>query len=118
MDITRRHFFSRTSTGIGIAALGSLLARDGFAAGLTGFPNFPPTAKRVVFLHQSGGPSQIDLLDYKPSLEKYAGHRTARQRSHGPAHHRHDLGPDQLSGRAVDFQICTARPVAARGSAN
>jgi hypothetical protein len=73
MDITRRHFFSRTSTGIGVAALGSLLARDGFAAGLSGFPNFPPTAKRVVFLHQSGGPSQMDLLDYKPSLEKYAG---------------------------------------------
>jgi len=73
MDITRRHFFSRTSTGIGIAALGSLLGQDGFAAGLPGFPNFPPTAKRVVFLHQSGGPSQMDLFDYKPSLEKYAG---------------------------------------------
>jgi len=77
MDITRRHFFSRTSTGIGIAALGSLLTQDGFAAtetgGLPGLPHFPPTAKRVVFLHQSGGPSQMDLLDYKPSLEKYAG---------------------------------------------
>src|SRR5437762_8074665 len=80
MEITRRHFFSRTSTGIGIAALGSLLARDGFAAsessaagGLPGLPHFPPTAKRVVFLHQSGGPSQMDLFDYKPSLEKFAG---------------------------------------------
>jgi hypothetical protein len=77
MDITRRHFFSRTSTGIGIAALGSLLAQDGFSAtetgGLPGLPHFPPTARRVVFLHQSGGPSQMDLLDYKPSLEKYAG---------------------------------------------
>ena len=39
MDITRRHFFSRTSTGIGIAALGSLLAEDGFAAARR-----PPTA--------------------------------------------------------------------------
>src|SRR3954465_49644 len=80
MDITRRHFFSRTSTGIGIAALGSLLAQDGFAAaepsatgGLPGLPHFAPKAKRVVFLHQSGGPSQMDLFDYKPSLEKYAG---------------------------------------------
>src|SRR5215470_16217269 len=73
MDITRRHFFSRTSTGVGIAALGSLLSKDGFGAGLPGFPNFPPTAKRVVFLHQSGGPSQIDLLDYKPTLNKFAG---------------------------------------------
>jgi len=75
MDITRRHFFSRTATGIGIAALGSLLAEDGFAAagGLPGLPHFPPTAKRVVFLHQSGGPSQMDLLDYKPTLNKFAG---------------------------------------------
>src|SRR5205823_13594723 len=54
MEITRRHFFSRSSTGIGIAALGSLLTQDGFAAsessaagGLPGLPHFPPTAKRV-----------------------------------------------------------------------
>ena len=75
MDMTRRYFFSRTATGIGIAALGSLLADDGYAAagGLPGFPNFQPTAKRVVFLHQSGGPSQMDLFDYKPTLDKLAG---------------------------------------------
>jgi hypothetical protein len=79
MDFTRRHFFSRTSTGVGIAALGSLLAQEGFAeaatstGGLPGLPHFAPKAKRVVFLHQSGGPSQMDLFDYKPSLEKYAG---------------------------------------------
>jgi hypothetical protein len=77
MDITRRHFFSRTSTGIGIAALGSLLSQDGFAAtetgGLPGLPHFAPKAKRVVFLHQSGGPSQMDLFDYKPTLKKFAG---------------------------------------------
>ncbi len=73
MDITRRHFFSRSATGIGVAALGSLLSRDGFAAGLPGLPHFPPTAKRVVFLHQSGGPSQMDLFDYKPTLDKFSG---------------------------------------------
>src|ERR1041384_6697719 len=80
MNITRRHFFSRSSTGIGIAALGSLLAQDGYAApelsktgGLPGLPLFPPTAKRVVFLHQSGGPSQMDLFDFKPTLDKFAG---------------------------------------------
>jgi len=72
-DITRRHFFSRSATGIGVAALGSLLARDGFAAGLPGLPHFPPKAKRVVFLHQSGGPSQMDLFDYKPTLDKFSG---------------------------------------------
>jgi Protein of unknown function (DUF1501) len=79
METTRRHFFSRMSTGIGIAALGSLLEQDGFAAdasgsgGLSGLPHFPATAKRVVFLHQSGGPSQMDLFDYKPTLDKFAG---------------------------------------------
>jgi hypothetical protein len=77
MDLlTRRHFFSRTATGIGIAALGSLLAEEGFAAetgGLPGLPHFAPKAKRVVFLHQSGGPSQMDLFDYKPTLDKLAG---------------------------------------------
>src|SRR6185369_16778039 len=79
MEITRRHFFARTSTGIGIAALGSLLAQDGFAAetnttgGLSGLPHFAPKAKRVVFLHQSGGPSQMDLFDYKPTLDKLSG---------------------------------------------
>jgi Protein of unknown function (DUF1501) len=75
MDITRRHFFSRTATGIGIAALGTLLAEDGLAAagGLPGLPHFAPKAKRVVFLHQSGGPSQMDLFDYKPTLDKLAG---------------------------------------------
>jgi hypothetical protein len=75
MDMTRRYFFSRAATGIGVAALGSLLAEDGFAAtgGLPGLPHFPPKAKRVVFLHQSGGPSQMDLFDYKPTLDKLAG---------------------------------------------
>src|SRR5580765_216730 len=80
MDITRRHFFSRSSTGIGIAALGSLLAQDGFAAaetnatgGLPGLPHFAPKAKRVIFLHQSGGPAQMDLFDYKPKLAENRG---------------------------------------------
>lgn len=77
METTRRYFFSRMATGLGIAALGSLLAEDGFASpetgGLPGLPHFAPKAKRVVFLHQSGGPSQMDLFDYKPTLDKLAG---------------------------------------------
>jgi hypothetical protein len=89
MEITRRHFFSRSSTGIGIAALGSLLAQDGFASessttgGLPGLPHFPPKAKRVVFLHQSGGPSQMDLFDYKPALNKLAGTELPDSIRHG-----------------------------------
>ena len=74
LSTTRRQLFSRTATGIGVAALASLFEREGYAApGLAGFPNFPPTAKRVIYLHQSGGPSQLDLFDYKPELKKQSG---------------------------------------------
>jgi len=84
LRMTRRHFFRRSTAGIaiGIPALASLLTQDGFGAaegfdpktgGLVGFPNFPPKAKRVIFLHQSGAPSQIDLFDHKPTLAKFKG---------------------------------------------
>ena len=76
----RRQFFGRSSTGIGVTALASLLNGDLFAGekpgkaarfgGLQGIPHFAPKAKRVIYLLQSGAPSQVDLLDYKPSLEK------------------------------------------------
>jgi hypothetical protein len=70
--LTRRHFFGRASTGIGVAALASLLAGTGHASpatgGLPGLPHFRPRARRVIYLFQSGAPSQIDLFDYKPKL--------------------------------------------------
>lgn len=71
--MTRRHFFSGASTGVGIAALAGLLGRDLQAAGegLPGLPHFAPKAKRVIYLFQSGGPAQMDLFDYKPALAKY-----------------------------------------------
>ena len=77
---TRRRFFGKAATGIGAAALASLLQGGGWAApaaprprtgGLPGLPHFAPRAKRVVFLFQSGAPSQIDLFDYKPQLRKF-----------------------------------------------
>ena len=75
--VTRRHFFGRSATGIGIAALSSLLSRDLAAEEMTGvipgFPNFPPTAKRVIYLFQHGAPSQLDLFDYKPDLQRQRG---------------------------------------------
>jgi hypothetical protein len=70
---TRRHFFGRTAKGIGLAALASVFEQDGRGAALEGLPHFPPTAKRVIYLHQSGGPSQLDLFDYKPELKKFQG---------------------------------------------
>ena len=73
LAITRRHFFSLSSTGIGIAALGSLLNPKAFGGGLPGLPHFAPRARRVIFLHQSGGPSQMDLFDHKPKLDKLRG---------------------------------------------
>jgi uncharacterized protein (DUF1501 family) len=69
--LTRRHFFSRTAAGIGAAALGSML-NPGLLANqdspIQG-THFPAKAKRVIYLFMAGGPSQMDLLDYKPTLE-------------------------------------------------
>jgi hypothetical protein len=72
--LTRRHFFSAASGGIGVAALASLLATDAEAGpGLTGLPHFAPKAKRVIYLFQHGAPSQLDLFDYKPKLKDSRG---------------------------------------------
>jgi hypothetical protein len=72
LQITRRHFFSRTATGLGAAALGHLLAADS-PGGLPGLPHHPPKAKRVIYLFQHGAPSQLDLFDYKPQLKDRRG---------------------------------------------
>lgn len=78
MHVNRRHFFSQL--GIGTAALTSLLRADGVAAeadskrgGLAELPHFAPKAKRVIYLFQSGAPSQMDLYDYKPNLANLRG---------------------------------------------
>ena len=80
--LTRRQFFGRTATGIGALALTSLLnsrllAGDeplvaGTAGALPEF-SFAPKAKRIIYLFMSGGPSHIDLFDYKPELRKHHG---------------------------------------------
>ncbi|HEY3458269.1 MAG TPA: DUF1501 domain-containing protein [Bryobacteraceae bacterium] len=73
---TRRHFFGRGATGIGIAALSSLLSSEIASADtsvIPGYPNFPPAAKRVIYLFQHGAPSQLDLFDYKPGLTAKRG---------------------------------------------
>ena len=79
---TRRQFFGRSAKGVGVAALGSLLGRDlgsakeSGSASLNGvLPEFhtPPKAKRVIYLFQSGAPSQQDLFDHKPLLQQHFG---------------------------------------------
>lgn len=80
--MTRRHFFGLCSRGIGTAALASLLSPQAFAAatrqanaarGVLGGPHFVPKAKRIIYLFMSGGPSQIDLFDYKPKMAALRG---------------------------------------------
>ncbi len=69
---TRRHLLGK---GAGLAALASLMGRDGEAKqpGQPAFPNFPAKAKRIIYLFQSGGPSQMELFDYKPRLVDFQG---------------------------------------------
>ena len=71
MSVTRRTFLQRAAGGIGLAALGSLFGGRSEAA--PAFPNFAPKAKRIIYLFQSGAPSQMDLFDPKPELEKRRG---------------------------------------------
>ena len=78
--ITRRHFFGKTAAGIGGLALASLLNERLLGAAATaGDPmapkqaHFPAKAKRVIYLHMAGSPSQLDLFDYKPKLNELNG---------------------------------------------
>lgn len=71
---TRRHFFGRAATGLGAAALTSLINPSAFAAPTTGAleaPHFAPKAKRVIYLFMSGAPSQLDMWDYKPKMQEW-----------------------------------------------
>ncbi|MEM8892654.1 MAG: DUF1501 domain-containing protein [Bacteroidota bacterium] len=76
---SRRDFFKKSSLGFGALALGQLLnPLSAFGAssdrgGILGKPHFAAKAKRVIYLFQSGGPSQIELFDYKPLLKKWQG---------------------------------------------
>ena len=70
---TRRQFFGRTAKGVGLAALASMMQRDGNAAGggvLDG-GHFPGKAKRVIWLFMAGAPSQLDLYDHKPKMKDW-----------------------------------------------
>ena len=71
--ITRRQFFSRSATGVGVAALASLLGAKGEAAVSARLSHMAPRAKRVIYMFMSGGPSHLDLYDYKPYLVQHDG---------------------------------------------
>ncbi len=67
--INRRIFLRRSPVGLGSIALWHLVGRDTQAAP----PQFAPKAKRIIYLFMAGGPSQLDLYDYKPLLNKMNG---------------------------------------------
>jgi hypothetical protein len=84
--VTRRHFFQRSATGIGTAALAALANGRLFAADATAVtaraptsplapkpPHFAGKAKHVIYIHMAGSPSQLDLFDYKPKLNELNG---------------------------------------------
>ncbi len=77
-ELTRRAFFSRTSTGLGAAALASLQATDASAAtsgarsgGRGDLPHHQPKANRAIYLFMSGAPSQLDMWDHKPKMSEW-----------------------------------------------
>jgi hypothetical protein len=87
-ELNRRLFLRRSGMGLGSMALGSLLGLDAAGAdaakpgtpnpgagvgALPGLPHFPAKAKRVIYLFQSGAPSQLDLFDHKPAIREQRG---------------------------------------------
>ena len=74
---TRRQFFAGAGLKVGGLALAGLANELQASAGeqvhppLPGFPHFPAKAKRLIYLHTNGAPSQLDLFDHKPGLDKY-----------------------------------------------
>ncbi|MBX3178258.1 MAG: DUF1501 domain-containing protein [Candidatus Hydrogenedentes bacterium] len=114
-QITRRHFFQQCGVGLGAIALGSLLGGAPAAAApahamgvMGGKAHYPARAKRVIFMFMAGGPSQLELFDYKPALQKYndqpipqsyiEGKRFAFMDSFG------NDGPPKLLGTVRDFK--------------
>ena len=75
-NITRRNFFHRSALGLGTAALSAMLPRSLRGLGASqepGLPHFAPKAKRVIYLFQNGGPTHVDLFDWKPKLKELHG---------------------------------------------
>ena len=96
-EITRRYFLNRGGAGIGALALAPLLGDKVNAApsSLAPGPHFAPKAKRIIYLFQSGGPSQADLFDYKPGLQERFGQEVPR--SVYPDERKTKMSADQAS---------------------
>lgn len=75
LSVNRRSFLKNSGLGLGAAALNSMLLSDssGSSAGVSGLPDLPFKAKRVIFLCMAGGPSHLETFDYKPKLDELHG---------------------------------------------
>jgi hypothetical protein len=69
---SRRHFLQKSGLSLGAVALSDLLASDAPTRSMAR-PHFAPEAKNIIYLHMIGAPSQLDLFDYKPTLQKLNG---------------------------------------------
>ncbi len=85
-------------------------ARDPKTGGAGRLPHFAPKAKRVIFLHQSGGPSQLETFDYKPALAKYQGTQIPDSVRKGQRVAQ-TMGQSIAAGRALAVRVRAARQV-------
>lgn len=98
---TRRHFFRQTGFGVGSAALAGLLNNQLFAE-----PSAPKAkAKSIIFLFMAGAPSQVDLLDPKPILQKYDGQNVPKELTNGERF-AFIKGTPKLLGSPYQFKRC------------
>ncbi|MBV8550567.1 MAG: DUF1501 domain-containing protein [Acidobacteriaceae bacterium] len=111
---TRRHFFKQSGFGIGAAALTNLLSGSLFAADTATSavnplaakpPMFPAKAKSVIYLFMAGAPSQVDLLDAKPTLQKYDGQNVPQELMKGERF-AFIKGTPKLLGSPYEFKRC------------
>src|SRR5882724_737529 len=102
---TRRHFFRQSGFGIGAAALTGLLNANEANPMAAKPPMFPAKAKSVIYLFMAGAPSQVDLLDPKPLLQKYDGQNVPEELTKGERF-AFIKGTPRLLGSPFEFGRC------------
>ena len=90
---------------------GGSTAAATLTGGLPGLPHFPPKAKRAIYLFMNGGPSQMDLFDYKPKMDAMFDKDLPDSIRNGPAADHDDQRPGPVPDRALEVQVRAARPV-------
>ncbi|HMJ62239.1 MAG TPA: DUF1501 domain-containing protein [Bryobacteraceae bacterium] len=102
---TRRHFFKQSGFGIGAAALTGILNASESNPMAAKPPMFPAKAKSVIYLFMAGAPSQVDLLDPKPLLQKYDGQNVPEELTKGERF-AFIKGTPRLLGSPFEFGRC------------